>query len=241
MAPMATGTLDTWIHSEQSNTSKKRKSNNTDDNHTPPKRSKRDLTPEPSSTSVAKPSPDSKQATTAASPTLKVIEENGDLFAAPPNTLLIHACNCTGSWSAGIAQAFKLHYPSAYQTYSNHCKATDPEDLIGTAQLIPPQADSTSKHFVGCLFTSRHYGRRKDSPAKILEATGPAMRDLLRLVGEFNAGVSGDAEGVGEVWMCRVNSGLFRVPWSKTRGVLEGIEVGVGDVEGVRVVALEEG
>ncbi|KAK0362180.1 ADP-ribose 1''-phosphate phosphatase [Friedmanniomyces endolithicus] len=238
---MATGTLDTWIRSEQSNTSKKRKSTKPDDNHAPLKRTKLDPTPKLHSDAPAKSNPDSNQTTSATSATLKVTEETGDLFAAPPNTLLIHACNCTGSWSAGIAQAFKLHYPSAYQTYSNHCKATDPKDLIGTAQLIPPQAGSTRKHFVGCLFTSRHYGRRKDSPAAILEATGPAMRDLLRLVGEFNAGVSGDGERVGEVWMCRVHSGLFRVPWSKTRGVLEGIEVGVGDVEGVRVVALEEG
>ena len=239
---MATGTLDTWIRSEQSNTSKKRKSTKPDDKHSPPaaKRTKQAPTPEPSRSSSAKPSPDSKQATTAASLTLKVIEDTGDLFAAPPNTLLIHACNCTGSWSAGIAKAFQTHYPSAYQTYSNHCKATDPEDLIGTALLIPPQAGSARRHFVGCLFTSRHYGRRKDTPAAILVATGPAMRDLLRLVGEFHAGV-GDGEGVGEVWMCRVNSGLFRVPWAKTRGVLEGVEVGVGGVEVVRVVWLEEG
>ncbi|TKA32597.1 hypothetical protein B0A54_15586 [Friedmanniomyces endolithicus] len=237
---MATGTLDSWMRPEQSNTSKKRKSTKPDDNHMPLKRTKPDPTPKLNSDASAKSNPGSNQTTSATSATLKVTEETGDLFAAPPNTLLIHACNCTGSWSAGIAQAFKLHYPSAYQTYSNHCKATDPENLIGTAQLIPPQADSTSKHFVGCLFTSRHYGRRKDSPASILEATGPAMRDLLRLVREFNAGV-GDGERVGEVWMCRVNSGLFRVPWAKTRGVLEGIEVGVGGVEGVRVVSLEEG
>ncbi|KAK1821225.1 ADP-ribose 1''-phosphate phosphatase [Friedmanniomyces endolithicus] len=194
---MAIGTLDSWMRSEQSNTSKKRKSTKPDDNHTPLKRTKPDPTPKLNSDALAKSNPDSNQTTSATSATLKVTEETGDLFAAPQNTLLVHACNCTGSWSAGIAQAFKTHYPSAYTRYSAHCATTSPEALIGTAQLIPPQAGSASKHFVGCLFTSRHYGRRKDSPVKILEATGPAMRDLLRLVGEFNAGV-GDGERMGE-------------------------------------------
>ncbi|KAK0276420.1 ADP-ribose 1''-phosphate phosphatase [Friedmanniomyces endolithicus] len=238
---MATATLDSWIRSEQSNTSKKRKSTKPDDKPTPPKYAKTDPNPEPSSSSLEKTKSDPKQAGTATGSTLKVIEETGDLFAAPPNTLLVHACNCTGSWSAGIAKAFQTHYPAAYKQYSAYCAANPPEDLIGTALLIPPEADSTSKHFVGCLFTSRHYGRRKDSPAKILEATGPAMRDLLRLVGEFNAGVEAIGERVGDVWMCRINSGLFRVPWVKTRGVLEGSEVGVGDVGVVKVVSLEEG
>ena len=64
------------------------------------------------------------------------------------------------------------------------------------------------------------------------------MRGLMRLVAE---------EGVvfGEVRMCRINSGLFGVPWARSKGVIEGLELGEGEVPGwveggvVRVVAYE--
>ncbi|KAF2164971.1 hypothetical protein M409DRAFT_31335, partial [Zasmidium cellare ATCC 36951] len=143
----------------------------------------------------------------------------GDIFAAPPRTLLIHACNTEGSWGAGIAKAFKEHYPSAYETYHDHCLKHGSK-LHSTALLIPPSETDGPGHFVGCLFTSRSKGKKKDSPGKILEVTGPAMRDLLRRVTEWNEG-KGEGERVGEVWMCKINSGLFGVKWGDTRSVLE--------------------
>ena len=168
--------------------------------------------------------------------TLKIIEESADIFAFPKSTLLIHACNAQGHWSAGIAKAFKDRYPAAYKIYHSHC--TKPANaasrhLSGTALLIPPQVHSRDKaeaeagHFVGCLFTSRGKGRDKDSPATILANTGPAMRDLLSQVEAWNAG--DDERKVGDLVMCRINSGLFNVPWEKTKAVLEGIEM-TGDV-----------
>ncbi|EME78238.1 uncharacterized protein MYCFIDRAFT_212330, partial [Pseudocercospora fijiensis CIRAD86] len=163
--------------------------------------------------------------------TLTLTESTGDIFSAPPNTLLIHACNTEGSWGAGIAAAFKSHYPSAYTIYHDHCHMHGGE-LWQKALLIPPQPDDENEHFIGCLFTSRSKGRRKDSPSRILGATEPAMRDLLRLVRE-----NGE---VGEVRMCRVNSGLFGVKWEKTKGVLEGIEVEGEGVREVKVVSREE-
>ncbi|RMY60099.1 hypothetical protein D0863_11709 [Hortaea werneckii] len=222
---------------------------------------------------------------------LKVVESKGDIFAAPSNSLLIHACNCEGSWGAGIAKAFKTHYPSAYEVYHAHCTSHDPEDLIGTALLIPTfhgddhdddstrtrmKSDRKTKttaaagnkklksseqqqhkhhHFVGCLFTSRSKGAKKrDSPAQILDATGSAMRDLLeqvvkqqsdhkRTAGEVLSSSTSDNsdeenyEGkkkeqtaqngrvVEEIRMCKINSGLFNVPWEKTKAVVEGIQV----------------
>ncbi|KAI7129428.1 hypothetical protein KC316_g16574 [Hortaea werneckii] len=220
---------------------------------------------------------------------LKVVESKGDIFSTPPNTLLIHACNCEGSWGAGIAKAFKSHYPSAYQIYHDHCISHTPEELIGTALLIPtPRGgdddddDSTQtrlksnrksktttagnkqpspseqqhkhQHFIGCLFTSRSKGAKKrDSPSQILDATGSAMRDLLERVAkqEFNSkSTVGEASSsirsnnddeddelkkkeqkvqggraVEEIRMCKINSGLFNVPWEETKAVIEGIEV----------------
>ena len=30
---------------------------------------------------------------------------------------------------------------------------------------------------------------------------------------------------IGEVWMCQINSGYFKVKWEDTKKVLEGVEV----------------
>lgn len=70
-----------------------------------------------------------------------VEDATGDLFDAPNNAVLIHACNCVGSWGAGIAKTFKAKYPTAYKAHNEYCKATAVEKLIGTCQLIPPQQE----------------------------------------------------------------------------------------------------
>ena len=128
--------------------------------------------------------PDAHDPSQKSTQTPKLTESIGDIFFAPPNTLLIHACNTEGSWGAGIAAAFKSHYPSAYQIYHDHCHMNGGE-LWQKALLIPPQPDDKGEIFVGCLFTSRSKGRKKDSPGQILGATGPAMRDLMRQVREL--------------------------------------------------------
>lgn len=195
--------------------------------------------------------------------TLSLSDHTGDIFSAPSNTLIIHACNCQGSWSAGIAAAFKKHFPSAFKVYAARCRSHDASSLLGTALLIPPasltneaatgsgapringkipQSKAKTKqeeqHLVGCLFTSNYYGKRRDSPAKILGATGPAMRDLLAQVKQWNAS-HGDGEKVGRVRICKINSGLFGVPWEETVEVLEGIEV-AEDGETVKEVEVWE-
>ena len=149
--------------------------------------------------------------------------------------MIIHACNCDGSWGAGIAKAFKDRYPEAFDEYKDHCDKHG-EALIDSAQLIPPAQEGKAKHFVGCLYTSRHYGRKKDKPARILEATAPAMVDLLKQVDDWNAKHE-ESERVGEVRMCKINSGMFAVPWEKTKQVLEGIDASESDVRGIKVVS----
>lgn len=153
-------------------------------------------------------------------------EVEGDIFDAPDNTLIIHACNTIGSWGAGIAAAFKQRYPNAFKTYQAHCKNSSPEKLIRTALVIPPQ-DGSPKHWVGCLFTSKVYGRKKDSPQEILDATEPAMEDLIKQMGDE----------IEEVRICQINSGLFAVPWDASKAVLEGIELDE-DFKGPREIAV---
>ncbi|CAK3929808.1 ADP-ribose 1 -phosphate phosphatase [Lecanosticta acicola] len=170
---------------------------------------------------------------------LRLIESIGDIFDAPPNSLIIHACNCEGSWGAGIAAAFKNHYAGAYKVYAAHCKQNG-HDLFRKALLIPPQKlDKKKQHFVGCLFTSRSKGKKKDSPSAILQATKPAMEDLLRQVQDWNA-EHADGDAVGEVRICKINSGLFAVPWEETKEVMESLDVENHSIKEVKVISREE-
>lgn len=152
---------------------------------------------------------------------LRIIDKVGDLFTAPDNAVLIHACNCVGSWGAGIAAAFKQKYPVAYRIHNAHCKSKKPENLVNTAQLISPSEKQGRKHWVGCLFTSVRFGKRRDSPEQILKATKPAMEALMAQIKEQIE----KGREIGEVRMCQINSGLFAVPWEKSKESIETIEV----------------
>lgn len=186
---------------------------------------------------------------------LCLIEETGDIFSAPPNSVLIHACNCQGSWGAGIAEEFKKRYPGAYKEYAAHCKKNMAEDLIGTLRcfqvdrvavqadrnlvqvgtcfLIPPlepEDEWRPKHYIGCLFTSRRYGRSKDNADAILEATTAAMQALLNHLKKWHAKPAsthgtGQPGAPAELFMCRINSGKFGVPWARSKAVLENLEI----------------
>ena len=96
----------------------------------------------------------------------------GDLFAAPAHSILVHACNTLGSWGSGIALTFRQNYPAQFAQYQAHC-VTYGQALVGTCLLIPGD-----KHGIACLFTSRAYGKYKDAPDEILAATRKALKDL---------------------------------------------------------------
>ncbi|KAK0652078.1 hypothetical protein B0T16DRAFT_405353 [Cercophora newfieldiana] len=157
---------------------------------------------------------------------IRVTEKVGDIFDAPPRSILIHACNAVGSWGGGIALAFRQHYPDAFKIYNGHCKRSVPQHLVGTALLIAPRDGTRREHYVGCLFTSRRFGKNKDSPSDILRATEPAMRDLIKqIMGEMASG-----EEVGEVRICHINSGLFAVPWDRSKNLIESLQFGDEEV-----------
>lgn len=132
-------------------------------------------------------------------------------------------------------EAFHDRYPKAYAEYNEHCKKIG-DKLLDHAQLIAPvdyqASNDAPKHFVGCLFTSRHYGKQRDTPSRILAATKPAIEELLNKVDEYNADAKG-SDHVGEVRICKINSGLFGVPWESTKPVLESIDVSKHDVKEV--------
>ncbi|KAF4617797.1 hypothetical protein D9613_005983 [Agrocybe pediades] len=138
----------------------------------------------------------------------KITHVVGDLFASPSNTILVHACNTLGSWGSGIAVAFREKYPAQYEKYRAHCKQHG-DALAGTCLLLPGE-----DHDIACLFTSRAYGKRKDTPEQILQATRTAVQDLM------NQNVHNKP-----LHACRFNSGKFAVPWERTEAVLNNLGV----------------
>ncbi|KAI0576037.1 appr-1-p processing protein [Pyrenophora tritici-repentis] len=176
---------------------------------------------------------------TPTSPTLSLTYHTGPIFTAPPDTLLLHACNTHGVWGSGIALAFKQRYPLAYKIYNTFCISTHHPTSnpvpTGTALLIPP-VDRDHGHWVGCLFTSQGYGKKRDGADVITGNTAPSVEMALELVRRVNERVEKEGgEGIKEVRMCRVNSGKFGVEWGRSARVIEGIKVREGWVGSVQV------
>lgn len=184
---------------------------------------------------------------------LTLTYQKASLFSSPPATVLCHATNAQGTWGAGIAAAFKRNYPAAFKLYASRCAAWDSSSLLGTAFLIPPQKKSATKvereaeHWIGCLFTSEKKGKGKGSKESILAATGEAIEDLVRQVRAVNEAAT-EAENkskaipqdrIAEVRMCKINSGLFGVPWEATSEVIEATEIAEGDIEEIAVYSMD--
>lgn len=183
---------------------------------------------------------------------LTLTYQRASLFTSNSATVLCHATNAQGSWGAGIAAAFKKSYPAAFKIYATHCSKWDSSSLLGTTLLIPPQTKSATKaereagHWIGCLFTSEKKGKGKGSKESILTATTEAVEDLVRQVRAVNEAAeadgkskSGEQDHIAAVHMCKINSGLFGVPWEATSEVIEAIEVSEGDVEEIAVYSMD--
>lgn len=96
---------------------------------------------------------------------------------------------------------------------------------LGTALVIPPQPEDynsgSKKHWIICLFTSRGFGRRVDPPNTILNSTWAALRDLrCKLIDLL---IDGTELSPTALYSCQFNSGLFRVPWRRTQGLVESV------------------
>lgn len=129
----------------------------------------------------------------------------GDLFsAAGKDTALIHACNCKGSWGAGIALQFKKRYPDAFTRYNKLCKQYG-DELLGFS------IEYYNQQLMYFLFTSKGYGKNTDSEKQILNNTKNCIENLL----------SGGFPEEIEIHSPKINAGLFRVPWSKTAKIIE--------------------
>lgn len=141
-------------------------------------------------------------------------------------------------------------YPSAYEFYRTHCKSNKHNNItheitdlpseekniisvippLGTALLIPPLPPDYKKgsrrHWIICLFTSYGFGRRVSSPGLIINSTHAALADLKRQIDQYE---QSSGKKFGNLFACRFNSGLFGVPWERTRELLDeaGLDVTV--------------
>lgn len=143
---------------------------------------------------------------------MKVIEEKKSLFQSNgKRTALFHACNTFGKCERGIAVEFKKRFPECYHEYVRFCKATKTEEKIGKCLLVK----SKSGIFIAWLFTSKGYGKYRDSEEKILVQTESALNDFLKQLEE---------EEVNEIKGCKINNGCFAVPWKRTLEVFKRID-----------------
>jgi len=140
-----------------------------------------------------------------------------NLFDAPEDALLIHACNTQGVWGSGIAAQLKKAYPDAFMQYSKWCLLAkmmgNPDLLAGTAAVAMDKGGRN----VGCLFTSVGYGNAVSPPAIILKNTEAALRDLFDNAYSLKTSFKVPLK---EIYSNTINSGFFKTPWEDTEVVL---------------------
>jgi len=133
--------------------------------------------------------------------------KNGNLFVeARSNAILTHACNAQGRWGRGIALNFKKLYPSAYKQYQDFCGEPATKQICGRTFI----ANSTSP--IGCMITSWHWSPH-DPQETILANTLKAAIDLIEQTTEKYPGY--------EIHSCKINAGLFGVPWALTESAIK--------------------
>ncbi|KAJ6031700.1 hypothetical protein N7540_002432 [Penicillium herquei] len=176
----------------------------------------------------------------------RVREQSGSIFDAPEGSALMHACSARGAWGKGIALEFRKKFPKQYEEYRTHCmelqtscqmhdipnlNPNGPKTIsvpfpVGTALIIAPQEltgfqfRKPKNNWLICLFTSMDYGLRVDSPDMIINNTAAALNDLKAQLWMMTGG-----RAPPEIYSCRMNSGLFNVPWERTMALLQEIHV----------------
>lgn len=135
---------------------------------------------------------------------MNIIYVKGNLFDAPKGSILIHACNTQGVWGGGIARQFAALFPNSYKAYQALCHERG-NDLLGTCLIIR----NDNEYDIACLFTSKGYGKNTDYSSQIIMATKSAIDDLIN-----------HNKDNKEFHACKINSGLFRVPWELTEEIL---------------------
>lgn len=151
--------------------------------------------------------------------------------------ILIHSCNCGGSWGGGIAYQLAVRYPKAEDVYIDACNKYG-NQLLGKCLFIPSYKNDDL--IICCLFTSAFGGASHDYKKSILNYTeqglqnvktwyyegedavnDPVEKDINRVIKNLNKSLKDY-----KLEMPKINSGIFGVPWEETENVLEKFDKG---------------
>lgn len=160
------------------------------------------------------------------------IERGNALNSKGYRRILVHSCNCYGSWGGGIARQLALKYPKTETDYETLCEKYGAE-LLGKCAIIPSYKDPNL--LIACLFTSAEGGSRHDAESEILRYTREALFYLYLLLNkqpsntraEIDQELYSRAIDIGtslieyKIEMPKINSGIFGVPWQETQNILE--------------------
>lgn len=149
---------------------------------------------------------------------MSIIHRSMNLFDAPPESVIVHACNSQGMWGSGIAKRFNELYPDSYTEYQEFCSRWNQErgTACGLADLS--QFYYTESHWVGWIVTSHNYGAAlRDSPELIKINTTLALREFCKKV--YKAHPKEEYSEI-PVYSNKFNSGLFNVPWEDSELIL---------------------
>lgn len=148
---------------------------------------------------------------------MSIVYTNDNIFKSLPHSIILHACNCKGSWGAGIAREIARLYPNHYAEYREFCKNVDAIEALGGCLFINESVDNKTdrSHYIGCLFTNVDYGSKhptKEQIDSIINATNQSFQSLLSQIDEGRK----NGMRIGEIHMPKINAGYFGVPWELT-------------------------
>lgn len=164
---------------------------------------------------------------------IKIVYEQGNIFQlAQVDTIMVHACNCQGTWGKGFALQVSKRFPEQFEHYKHYCNTHEPEDIIGSC-LVLGHPDLVGCR-IACLFTSEKtfMGAFMSPKAKsekrrdIIKHTKTSMESLLQQILQINK----DSREFGRpmldrIVMPKINSGLFATPWGQTEAVLKALRL----------------
>lgn len=125
--------------------------------------------------------------------------------------ILLHSCNCNGSWGGGIAYQLAMLYPDVEENYEESCERYG-SGLLGKCQLI--EAEKDDDLIIGCLFTAA-FGGSDQNDSDILKYTKMALENFKSQLQQY-PGLNSS-----KIIMPKINSGIFGVPWEETEKILK--------------------
>ncbi|KAI9726771.1 MAG: ADP-ribose 1''-phosphate phosphatase [Chrysothrix sp. TS-e1954] len=162
----------------------------------------------------------------------------GDVLEAAQGSVIVHSCNCEGSWGKGFAKALRLKYPGHCKRYQIFCKTHKPAQLLGKCLLLGPAEDvgDVQDVWIACLFTRKNIFRGSTKATSqaangVVDATKTSMSDLYRQMQAQNLNRS--------LAMPKINSGLFQTPWQRTADALQSVPVPKGIPSLVQVFEID--